>query len=377
MKLKFVVPFLGMLWTLLAAPAGAATFVTGFQELQGFLNSKPSCASTRDGSGDVSCGVVAVGGQLFGIRFNPRNGTSTGFMSVGGNFTSNPGCAIPLGSDDLICAVLGPNRRMSAIRFNPKTGFSTAFRDYGGESFGDPSCAPNETGGQNVICAVLGTGQTLYGIKIDPLTGFNSGFANLGRRVVSSPSCATSSFGTVTCGVVGSDRQLLGVTFDPKFIKIGYQRLGVNVAFNTNPSCAPTRFPGGDPNNIPNNTVACTAIGEGLGLVGVRFDPRLNFKTPVQVLGGGIAGDPSCSATARGAIQCAIIDTNLSLFGIRLTPGPGPAQSTPYFALGQPAGGPATPKFGCAQANAEETTCAVLLPGINGLVGVQFSTTYE
>ena len=91
-----------------------------FQPLGGFILGNPSCASTADGSGDVTCAVKGSNSALFGIRFNPSTGGTTGFQFLGGFILDDPSCASTGNSfGDVTCAVKGGGSDLFGIVVSP------------------------------------------------------------------------------------------------------------------------------------------------------------------------------------------------------------------------------------------------------------------
>src|SRR5207244_648342 len=88
-------------------------FPTGFQKLEGVtIIGNPSCANTT--LQEMTCGVVDTGNTLFIIKFDPRNGSTTGFQNLGAVIVGNPSC-VNTASEEVICGVVGLNNALFAF----------------------------------------------------------------------------------------------------------------------------------------------------------------------------------------------------------------------------------------------------------------------
>jgi hypothetical protein len=73
-------------------------------------NNNPSCASTDDGSNQVICAVKGMDSDLYGVRFDPKTGYSSSIQNLNfdGIFIDNPSCASTSdGSGEVTRAVKG------------------------------------------------------------------------------------------------------------------------------------------------------------------------------------------------------------------------------------------------------------------------------
>src|SRR5215467_4841796 len=113
-------------------------------------------------------------------------------------FGGDPSCASPNdGSGQVICAATGTNDALYGVRFNPGTGFTTGYQSLGGVLVSDPSYTNFNDRSGRVFCAARGTDNTLYGIQFNPSTGFTSGYRGLGGVFVGNPSCTSHAGGAV------------------------------------------------------------------------------------------------------------------------------------------------------------------------------------
>jgi len=216
-----------------------------------------------------------------------------------------------LGTRGLLWPLLGLLASLLAGPSNSATAasFQTAFQELGGIVIYAPSCA--RVSGGKVTCAVVGADRDLFGIQFDPVTGTTTGYQALGGIVSKAPSCAPASNDEVTCAVVGVASDLFGIRFDPATdFTTGYQALGGVVT--EAPSCTATGAQTGE--------VTCAVVGRDYDLFGIRFDPATDATTGYQPLGGNMIIGPSCAAAGRGRVTCAAIGTSWDLVGSTLRP---------------------------------------------------------
>ena len=185
---------------------------SAWQMLGGVVLDNPSCVQANEGLRQVICAVKGTNNSLFGIRFAPQTGYTSGFKAVaGGNFVGSPSC-VNTGPGVATCAVRDRLNALVAVKFNPKTGTKSVLQTLGSTWAGDPSCAPANQGLNRVICVGRATVNSLEAILLDPATGFSSLFLGVPGRFASDPSCVDSgSFdgaGTVNCGVRRVDNAL-------------------------------------------------------------------------------------------------------------------------------------------------------------------------
>ena len=337
------------------------------QQLGGIIAGNPGCAAAADPSGDIICATRNDTNGMTGIRFNPLNGTSSGYnLNLGGLIFSIPSCASTMdGTGDISCLLLDTTNAMLGLRFNPNTGFQTSFESLGGVIIDDPSCASVNDGTGDITCGVKGTNNELLGVRFNPKTGANTGLQGLILGTVGSPSCVAADDGTgqVICAILGTNNGLLGVRFDPKSGAFsGAQSLGG--IFLDNPGCAAADDGTGQ--------IICAIKQTNNTLAGVRFNPNTSFNSGFQQLGGtlfGIVfGNPSCGSNGAGGAVCAVRDANSTLLSITFNPTTG--SNSGFIGLTTTSFGALVGEPSCVNNHLGHVICSIKFNTNNSLVGI-------
>ena len=113
-------------------------YTSGFKSLGGKFVGSPSCANT--GSGTATCAIRDVNNALVAVRFSMT--AKSAFQNLGGTWVGDPSCApANEGFNRVICVGRATENYIEAIRLNPSTGFSSGFQSVPGRFTSDPGCA--------------------------------------------------------------------------------------------------------------------------------------------------------------------------------------------------------------------------------------------
>jgi hypothetical protein len=278
------------------------------------IEGSPSCTSAYFTSAQAVCGVRGTDNAFYAIAFTLAGSPTSispawqsGWIALGGVYTSDPSCASDGSGGDVFCAGAGQDSQLYYTEFTVPLGqYPPTITGLGGlDVEGTPSCVSNVNAYDyhGVICAVRGGGNSnLYAIAIDPGYQYKMhGWQNVGGWVEGNPSCAIAndSTGQVICGVRGAESALWAVEFDPFLVYSGTPPVWRGLAppwpvyFDGSPSCtyAPATSSG----------VICSIRGTDNNLYAFAVDPSYGSASSVQEVNTSIQGDPACASPGNGA----------------------------------------------------------------------------
>lgn len=187
------------------------TFRTPYQALGLRSLGNPRCGRVNNG---ISCAWRGGRNELYAINFYP--GTNPPKQQyLGGIIVGDPSCSPSVfdPADALVCGVKGLANGLFGIRFNPATGFTTGFQSLGGVLADHPGCSGASF--SHVFCAVKDTGNTLWDIDWDVAVNrpiIRRGLRSWGKYIMDDPVCtAVTETGKVTCAFKGANNELYGV----------------------------------------------------------------------------------------------------------------------------------------------------------------------
>jgi hypothetical protein len=235
----------------------------------------PSCVTKANGS-EVIC-ALDFNGSLFGIKFDPINGTSTraALSSITTPVFAFPACtSAPDGTDNgaALC-IVGDAAGQLGFSFDLNGNMGSIQLTGAPNSIGDYSCGSPNDGTGAAICAAVNT-NTVSGVAFTLGATSQTGFVNVGAAspdgsIWVSVSCANpndSSVGPhgnkVACALLSASRNVYAVKFDPRTKASSgvFGKAGTGAAFATGvTSMSCIRI------NIDQNQITCGATLSGGG----------------------------------------------------------------------------------------------------------------